>query len=131
MHNPIFVNKDLVCTLFWWLNRQQLSQGMPFTSTNTTITITMDVSMEGWGGHCIVPESGTALYSDLWTRDKCQLHINVLALRAICLTLLHLGQEVLGQMILIESNNMATVSYVNKQVGVVSKTLNDEACRCQ
>ena len=35
-------------------------------------------------------------------------------------------QEVLGQTILIESDNIATVSYINKQEGVVSKTLNDE-----
>ena len=59
--------------------------------------------MEGWGGHCIEPGSGTALYSDLWTREKHQLHINVLELRAVRLTLVHLEQEVLGQTILIKS----------------------------
>ena len=82
--------------------------------------------MEGWGGHCILPKSGTALFSDLWTADECQLHINVLELRAVCLTLLPLEQEVQGQTILIESDNKATVAYINKQEGVVSKTLNDE-----
>ena len=40
----------------------------------------------------------------------------------VCLTLLHLEQNILGQMILIEFNNMATASYINKQGGVVSKT---------
>ena len=88
----------------------------------------MDVNMEGWGGHCIVPGSGTALYSELWTKDKCQLHVNMLELRVVHLSLLHLEQDILSQTILIESDNMATVSYINKQRGVVSKTLNDEAC---
>ena len=74
----------------------------------------------GVGSHCIIPGSGTALYSDLWTREKHQLYISVLELRAVHLTLLQLEQEVLGQRILIESNNMATVSYINKQEGVVS-----------
>ena len=46
-----------------------------FMSPNTTIT--MDASMEGWGGHCLMPGSGTALYSGLWIREECQLHINV------------------------------------------------------
>ena len=99
---------------------------MPITFPNTTITITMDASMEGWGGNCIVPRSGTSLFSDLWSVDKRQLHINVLEFRAVHLTLLHLEQDVLGQSILIESDNTVTVSYKNKQGGVVSKTLNDE-----
>ena len=53
---------------------------------------------------------------------------HVLELRAVRLILLYLEQEILGQTVLIESDNTATVSYINKQGGVVSKTLNDEAC---
>ena len=70
LQHPIFVNKDLVHPLLWWSDRHHLSQGMPFTFLNTTITITMDASMEGWGGHCIMPGSGTVLFSDLWTVDN-------------------------------------------------------------
>ena len=83
LHHPIFVSKDMVHMLLWWSDRWHLSQRMLFMSPNTTITVTTDVSMEGWGGHCIVPRSVTVLYSDLWTRDECQLHINVLELRAV------------------------------------------------
>ena len=43
------------------------------------------------------------------------------------LILLYLEQEILGQTVLIESDYTATVSYINKQGGVVSKTLKDEA----
>ena len=77
----------------------------------------------GWPLHWA--QVSTALYSDLWTRDKCQLHINVLELRAV--TLLHLEQDILSQTILIESDNTA-VSYINRQGGGISKILNDEAC---
>ena len=99
---------------------------MPFTFPNTT-TITTDARMEGWGAHCIVPGSGMVLFSDLWTADECQLNINVLdQLRAVHLTLLHLEQEVIGQAILIETDNKATLLYLNKQGGVLSKTLNDK-----
>ena len=52
----------------------------------------------------------------------------MLELREIQLTLVHLEQEFLGQTVLIESDNMATVLYINKQGGVVSKTFNDEVC---
>ena len=51
-----------------------------------------------------------------------------LRLRAVHLTLLPLEQDILSQIILVESDNTAMVSYKNKQGGVVSKTLNDEAC---
>ena len=78
LQHPIFVNNELVHSSFWWSDRHHLSQGMPFKFPNTTITITMDASMEGWDGHCIVPGSGMALFSDLWTADEHQLHINVL-----------------------------------------------------
>ena len=86
LRHPIFMNRDIVHALSWWLDRQHLSQGMPFTSPSTTITITTDASMDGWGGHCIVPGSVMALYSDLWTWEERQLHINVLELRAVRLT---------------------------------------------
>ena len=88
----------------------------------------MDAGIEGWCGHCIVPGSGTALYSDLWTKDDGHLHINVLELREVHLTLLHLEQDFLGQIILIESDNTATVLYIKRQGVVVSKTINNEAC---
>ena len=51
LHHLIFVNRDLVHSL-WWLDRSHLSQGMSFTFPNTTITITTDASMEGWGSEC-------------------------------------------------------------------------------
>ena len=95
---------------------------------NTTTTITMDASMEGWGGHCQLPGPTTALYNGHWSKAEHQLCINVLELRAVCLTLLYLEQELLSQSVLIESDNMATVLYINKQGGVVSKTLNDKVC---
>ena len=57
------------------------------------------------------------------------VQINVLELRAFRLTLLHLEQEILGQTVPIESDNTAMVAYINKQGGLVSKTLNDWAIR--
>ena len=99
---------------------------MPFSLPSTTITITTDASMECWGRHCHLPGSTTALYTAPWSQSECQLHINVLELQAVRLTLLHLEQEILIQTVLIESDNTATVLYINKQGGVVSKTLNDE-----
>ena len=122
------VFRDLNQALQWWSVREQLSYRVPFSLPHTTTTITTDTSMEGCGGHCRLSKFTTALYNGLWSQSECRLHINVLELRAVHLTLLHLEQEILGQSVLIESDNTATVSYINKQGGVVSKTLNAEAC---
>ena len=85
--------------------------------------------MQEWkdvSGHFRLPGSILALYSALWSKSEYRLNVNVLELRAFRLTLLHLEQEILGQTVLIESNNMARVLYINKQGGVASKTVNDE-----
>ena len=105
LHYMILVTKDLNQALLWWSVREHLSQGMAFSIPNTTITITTDASMEGWGDHCRLPGLTMALYSDLWSRSESQLHINVLKLRTIRLTLLHLEQEISSQTVLIESDN--------------------------
>ena len=81
---------------------KHLSQRITFMVPTTTITFTADVSMDGWGNHCLELGSGTVLYSDFWTEH--QLNINVLKLRAVHLTLLHLDQGILHHMI--ESGNM-------------------------
>ena len=69
-----------------------------------------------------------AFYSTLWSTMECQLHINVLELSMVCLTLLYLEKELFGHTVLIKSDNTATMSCINKQGGVVSKTVNDETC---
>lgn len=61
LRHKILVSKDLGQALQWWLVRENLSQGIPFSLPTTTITITTDASMEGWGGHCRLPQSTTAL----------------------------------------------------------------------
>ena len=61
------------------------------------------ITWRGGVATAFCPGSGTVLYSDLWTKDECQLHINVLELRVVRLTLLHLEQDILDQTILIES----------------------------
>ena len=102
--------------------------GILFSLPTTPITITTDASMEGWGRHDRLPWSTMALYSGIWSTSECRLHINVLELREVCLTLFFLEQEIVGQTVFIESDNTATVSYINKQGGVVSKTFNDKVC---
>ena len=97
----IYLN-SLVDSMKWWSDRSNQSYGMPFRFLIPTITITTDASMEGWGGHSIVPRSGATLFRRLWTNQECQLNINVLELQVVCLALQHLEQKLR----LIDSNRV-------------------------
>ena len=83
--------------------------------------------MIGWGGHAQELELHFALFHGLWDQEETLLHINVLVLQAVRLMLCSLGEVLLGQVIRIESDNTTTVAYINKQGGVRSPALNQEA----
>ena len=94
-----------------------------------TVTMTMDASMIGWGGHAQGLELHSALFHGLCDQEETSLHINVLELRVVHLMLCSLGETLLGQVIQIEHDNTMTVTYINKEQGICSLALNCEALR--
>ena len=72
MDHMIMSTKTLLPTLQWWSTPSNLNQGMLFTQPPQSATVTMDVSLEDWGGH--VSPKGS------------QCHINFLELHAIHVT---------------------------------------------
>ena len=91
-----------------------------------TVTVTMDASMQGWGGHAQRLGLHSALFHRLWEPEERLLHINVLDLRAVRLMLRSLGETLLGQVILIESDNTTAVACINKEGCFHSQALNHE-----
>ena len=81
--------------------------------------------MEEWDAHT---QGSGGLPSDLLHRVWSQklLHINVLEIRAVLLMLIKLKETVSSQVEHIESHNMITVAYINKEGGVLSRPLNQE-----
>ena len=51
LRHPAFINSELVQALQLWKVETNLSVCRPFASLLHIITVTMDTSMEGWGGH--------------------------------------------------------------------------------
>ena len=70
------------------------------------------VSQMGWGAHL-----NDLVLSGLWPSKECQLHINVLELKAVLLTLKCFHDHLKHQRVLICANNSAVVSYLNKEGG--------------
>jgi hypothetical protein len=114
--------------LLWWVNVENLTQGVPLRALIPTLVITTDASMEGWGGHLTV-QGQNLLFSGLWSLRERSYHINFLELRAVWLTLVRALPHIAGQIVKVECDNTTAVSYMNKQGGTLSHTLCQEACR--
>ena len=82
------------------------------------MTIVTDASSDGWGGHL-----GDQTASGIWQPQWKSRHINWLKLQAVWLTLQHFLPQIGGTVVEVLSDNMTTVSYINRQGGTQSPSL--------
>ena len=61
--------------------------------------------------------------SGVWSKAEASDHINSLELKAVLLALQNLESHVVGQSVLIRSDNMTVVSFINYQGGTHSSSL--------
>ena len=105
-----------------WRDVGFLRQGAPMHMPQTQVTLVTDASRLGWGGYV-----GSQEASGRWDRDHQSLHINVLELKAVLLCLESLEMHVRGKAVLVLSDNVTAVHYINKQGGTHSRQLNQLA----
>ena len=79
------------------------------------MTIVMDASMEGWGGHL-----GDWVISVQWSKAWAKRHINWIVLQAVWLTLQHFLPQLRGTAVDVLSDNSTRVAYINKEGGTQS-----------
>ncbi len=90
--------------------------------SDITCRVTMDSSTCGWGAVCEgMPTSG------LWSEPQSRWHINRLELEAVFLALKDFQPQLEQRHVLIRTNNMSVVSYINHQGGIRSKPLYEQA----
>ncbi|XP_078539703.1 uncharacterized protein LOC144824504 [Lissotriton helveticus] len=116
--------KDLVLvdsrsynSLQWW-NPQNLSKGRLFQEPVPQVVLTADTSLTGWGAHLL-----QYTVQGLWTIKQKTLHINHLELLAICLALKAFQKYLYNKAVLIRTDNMTTMYYIQKQGGTHSPQL--------
>lgn len=80
--------------------------------------ILTDASNSGWG----TLYEGRPVFG-LWTAQGGRLHINCLKLKAVENALGHFLTFLKGHNVLVRMDNMAVVSYVNRQVGLRSRSI--------
>ena len=124
------VSGSLRKALSWWRYEPHLQFGIVFPPRCPSLTLTTDASKKGWGAHLL----GHRL-SGFWSPFQARHHINVLELWAVHLALRGLSFLVKGQCVMVRSDNMTVVSYLNKQGGTRSPSLCRETvsllCWCE
>ena len=115
---PVPLSHSVLHHLHWWLQEQNLSEGMPFQEARPQLTLTTDASLHGWGAFC-----GGETLSGVWTLEESRLHINLLELEAVVRAVRALSALVQGRCLTVFSDNTSVVAYINRQGGTRSPDL--------
>ena len=101
-----------------WASPSRLLEGKLFAALPPSLVITTDASGQGWGA-VLHPHR----VSGVWSKEEALDHINTLELKAVLLALQNLESLVVGHSLLIRSDNMTVVSFINHQGGTHSLSL--------
>ena len=104
--------------LRWWLDDANLLGGRAFRKPRLSLIVTTDASLSGWGATL-----GQRQVAGCWGPEHSSAHINVLELLAVTYALECFRRVVVGQAVLVESDNTTVVSYINRQGGTRSPQL--------
>ena len=104
--------------LQWWLEESNVLKGQPLHPLKHALQIFTDASKEGWGVHL---NEHTARGS--WSVPESKLHINYLELKAVFLALKEFQDLCVSKIVLVATDNMIVVAYINKEGGMRSGPL--------
>ncbi len=114
----IRVNQACVTALTPWKNPRWMEKGVAMGLVHTRKVVTTDASNTGWGALC----EGKPTFGH-WSKAEKGFHINCLEMLAVCRACQFFLPDLIGRHVLIRSDNMSVVSYINHQGGVSSKRL--------
>ncbi len=114
----IRVNQACVTALTPWKNPRWMEKGVAMGLVHTRKVVTADASNTGWGALC----EGKPTFGH-WSEMESGFHINCLEMLAVCRACQFFLPDLIGRHVLIRSDNMSVVSYINHQGGVSSKRL--------
>ena len=106
--------------LGWWLLPENVMVGVPLQPPVADLTLFTDSSNTGYGASL-----ENRHFSGKWTAQQAHHHINYLEMLCVKLALEHFLPLLQGKVVLVASDNVTVVSYINKFSGTHSKTLHD------
>ncbi len=111
-------NKHSQKALTPWKNPRWKEKGVAMGLVHTRKVVMTDASNTGWGALC----EGKPTFGH-WSKTESGFHINCLEMLAVCRACQFFLPDLIGRHVLIRSDNMSVVSYINHQGGVSSKRL--------
>jgi ribonuclease HI len=103
--------------LDWWIEKLPHWNGKSLIPEVPKTTLYTDASISGWGA----TRENCVIYGR-WLIHEQSLHINALELSAIMLAI-KTFKDIQNQTVLIRTDNMTSVAYINHQGGTTSKVL--------
>ena len=113
--HQIPITKACLPALLWWLDPQNVCQGVPWVTPPPTVHITTDASLQAFGAHM-----GELTYQGQWSETQKTFHINKLELLTIHKALTHWQHLLRDQSIMIHTDNISALCYVQHQGGTHS-----------
>ena len=115
---PIPITQECKKDLEWWLQPHNVLPGVLWTPPPPELTITADASQEGWGAHM-----GSLSVKGVWSPQEREQHINWQELKAIHLAIIHFRQHIINKSLMIKSDNVVALAYLEHQGGTRSWNL--------
>ncbi|XP_077143343.1 uncharacterized protein LOC143806556 [Ranitomeya variabilis] len=117
LDDTVVLTSDVIHSLAWWLDWDNLSKGVLWVITSST-NVTTDASPDGWGAHF-----QDQVAQGLWSYAELENSSNVKELKAIFYSLLHFLPQLRGSHTRVFSDNTTAVAYLNRQGGTRSENL--------
>ena len=119
-NSKVSISDDAKSDLDWWLLYGSSLPSRSLSPFSADITLFSDASNSGWGAWT----SDDEVFGK-WSLSEQKFHINFLELQAVFLAFQALFRSTYDCSILVMSDNMTVVSYINKQGGTSSRVLCD------
>ena len=118
MWTIIPISPDCKTAITWWLQEENVMQGVPWTYPAPDLTIYTDSSDSGWGGTL-----NNQNISGKWPLNMRHKHINEKELAAVWETLKHFQSQIQNHSVMVATDNTSVVCYLNKLGGTKSASL--------
>ncbi|XDV16238.1 hypothetical protein PO909_016039 [Leuciscus waleckii] len=101
-----------------WRATDWYQSGVSLGTSSSVKVVSTDASTSGWGALL----EGRPFFGQ-WSEREKLLHINCLEMMAVDNALRRFRPQIAGHHVLVRSDNMSVVAYINRQGGITSRNL--------